>query len=147
MPTQTAISPETLIATAKSSLQAYNDKDWERLKAVSTPDVVYDEVATGRRTEGIEQCLELFKGWAKAFPDSTATFGDAFAAGDHVVIEVTWRGTHKGLLQTSKGMIPPSGKRIEVRACNVFEVSGDKVSSQRHYFDMMTLLHQLTGGA
>jgi hypothetical protein len=65
------------------------------------------------------------------------------AAGDTVVLEVTWRGTHKGPLQTPAGSIPPSENRFEVRACLVVEMEGDKVRRERHYFDMGTLLGQL----
>jgi steroid delta-isomerase-like uncharacterized protein len=143
MPAHTAVSPETSIAAAKAAIQAYNDKNWQQLKAITTPNFVYDEVATGRRVQGVDQYIELCKGWAQAFPDSKATFGDAFASGDTVVLELTWKGTHKGELQSPKGSIPPTGKQIEIRACTLFELSGEKAAKQRHYFDMMTLMEQL----
>jgi predicted ester cyclase len=60
-----------------------------------------------------------------------------------VVFEVTWTGTHKGPLQTPKGAIPATGKKIDVRACIVHEIAGDKVKEERHYFDLMTLLQQI----
>lgn len=54
----------------------------------------YDEVATHRAVDGIDKVLDVWKGWAKAFPDSKATFHDAFASGDTVVVELTRKGTH-----------------------------------------------------
>jgi limonene-1,2-epoxide hydrolase len=39
--------------------------------------------------------------------------------------------------------IPPTGKSIEVRACQVVKVAGDKIKSVRHYFDIGTLLKQI----
>ena len=63
------------------------------------------------------------------------------------MLELTWKGTHKGPLQTPKGPIAPTGKSIEVRAANVFEIAGDKASLQRQYFDMATLLQQIGVGA
>jgi predicted ester cyclase len=39
--------------------------------------------------------------------------------------------------------VPGTGKPIEIRACIISEISGDKARSQRHYFDMLTLLEQL----
>ena len=144
MPAQaTALSPQALIDAAKAPLLAYNDKDWARAKASITPDFVYDEVATGRKQQGADLVIPLWQGWAQAFPDSKATFHSALLSGDSVVLEVTWKGTHKGPLQTPGGSIAPTGKAIEIRACNILEIAGDKARSQRHYFDMATLFQQL----
>ena len=140
----TAASPQTLITAAKGLIVAYNEKDWAKAKASITPDFVYDEVASGRKTSGADAAIEAWKGWAQAFPDSKGTFQGARAANDGtVVLELTWTGTHKGPLQTPMGPIPPTGKTIEVRACAIVEVAGDKARAQRHYFDMATLLRQL----
>ena len=140
----TAASPQTLINAAKGLIMAYNEKDWAKAKASITSDFAYDEVATGRKTSGADATLEAWKGWAQAFPDSKGTFQGARATDDGtVVLELTWKGTHKGSLQTPTGPIAPTGKAIEVRACAIVEVAGDKARAQRHYFDMATLLRQL----
>ena len=139
----TALSPQTLIEAAKASVLAYNDKDWDRVRTVATPDVVYDEVATGRKAEGIDQVLPLWQGWARAFPDSKAAFHNAIASGSSVMLEITWNGTHKGPLETPNGPVPPTGKTIAIRACMVVELEGERVKRERHYFDMATLSQQL----
>ena len=139
----TALSPQTLIEAAKASVLAYNDKDWDRVRAVAAPDVVYDEVATGRKAEGIDQVLPLWQGWARAFPDSKAAFHNAIASGSTVMLEITWNGTHKGLLETPGGPVQPTGKTIAIRACMVVELEGERVKRERHYFDMATLSQQL----
>ncbi|HET8623855.1 MAG TPA: ester cyclase [Gemmatimonadales bacterium] len=144
MPAQsTMTSPQQLIEIAKAPLIAYNDKKWDAAKNAITTDFVYDEIATRRKVQGADQTLEIWRGWATAFPDSRATFHGAFASGNTVVFEVTWNGTHQGALQTPTGSIAPSGRRIEIRACCVVEVAGEKAKLQRHYFDMLTLLEQL----
>jgi predicted ester cyclase len=61
-----------------------------------TPDMVYDEVSTNRKVEGLDAVLSLRQGWAQAFPDSRATFHNALASGTTVVLEMTWKGTHQG---------------------------------------------------
>ena len=142
----TKLSPSQLIAAAKAPILAYNEKNWGAVAASVTADFVYDEVATQRRVQGAEQVIAAWQGWATALPDSKATFNSAQASGDVVVLEVTWRGTHEGPLQTPKGAIPATGKRIEVRACFVCETAGEKVKVQRHYFDMGTMLQQLGVG-
>lgn len=139
----TIVSPAQLIESAKASLLAYNEKNWDKVKASITPDVVYDEVASGRKVQGADQAIVIWQGWAAAFPDSKATFNNAVASGNTVLLEVMWQGTHKGPLQTPKGSIPATGKRIEIRACNVMEMAGEKVKLQRQYFDLATMMQQL----
>lgn len=139
----TKLSPPQMIAAAKAPILAYNEKNWAAVKASITPDFVYDEVGTHRRVQGLDQVLALWHGWAAALPDSKATFHSAHASADTVVLEVTWHGTHQGAMQTPKGAIPATGKRIELRSCIVCELAGDKVKLQRQYFDMGTMLQQL----
>lgn len=144
MPAQsTMLSPQQLIDAAKAATIAYNEKDWKAVRAAVTPDVTYDEVATGRKVTGVDQCITLWQGWAKALPDSKATFDKAVASGTTVVLEVTWRGTHSGPLESPTGPIAATGKRIEIRSCIVAELAGDKVKVERQYFDMATMLKQL----
>ncbi len=51
--------------------------------------------------------------------------------------------THTGPLQTPTGQMAATGKPIEMRACQVFEIAGGKAQSMRQYFDMATLMQQL----
>jgi steroid delta-isomerase-like uncharacterized protein len=140
----TAVSPQAQTDIAKALIEAYNDRNWDRARASITPDFVYDEVPTARKLTGADATLEAWKGWAQAFPDSKGTVqGSHVTDGGVVVLEVTWAGTHEGALQTPKGPIPPTGRRIEVRGCAIVEITGDKARTQRHYFDMATLLQQI----
>jgi len=140
----TTLSPQALVTAAKSLIEAYNDKNWERAKAGMTTDFVYDEVATGRKMSGSDAAIDTWKGWAEAFPDSKGTFHAAHAT-EHgtVVLELSWKGTHRGPLQTPKGPIAPTGKSIDIRACAIFEMANEKARVQRHYFDMATMFQQL----
>jgi len=146
MPAQaTKLSSQQLIDAAKAPFLNYARKDWDALKASVSPDFVYDEVATHRKVQGYDQLLPVWQGWATAFPDSAPTFHGAWVTGNTVVLELTWTGTHTGPLQTPKGPIAPTGKRIELRACNVVEIAKDteKAKLQRQYFDMATMLQQI----
>jgi steroid delta-isomerase-like uncharacterized protein len=139
----TALSPQALIDAAKGPLLAYNEKKWDRVRDLVTPDFIYDEVSTDRKAEGLDAVLSLWQGWAQAFPDSHAVFHNALASGTTVVLEMTWKGTHKGPMQTPNGAIAPTGKTISVRACMVVEMAGERVKQERHYFDMTTIFQQL----
>jgi predicted ester cyclase len=139
----TLLSEQQLITAAKAPTVAYNEKNWDAVKASITTGFEYDEVATQRKAQGADAVLTLWKGWATAFPDSKASFDHVYAIGDQVVLELTWRGTHQGPLTTPKGTIAPTGKRIEFRSCVICELAGDKAKLQRQYFDMGTMLQQI----
>ena len=139
----TILSPQQLIDAAKAPILAFNDKDWDAVRASVARDLVYDEVATGRKAEGVDQVVPLWQGWAAAFPDAKATIHNAVAGDKTVVIELNWKGTHKGPLQLPEGPLAPTANRIDVRACFVVEMAGDKPQRERHYFDMATMLQQL----
>jgi steroid delta-isomerase-like uncharacterized protein len=137
------MAQKSLIDAAKSPVIAYGEKNWKAVRDSVKPDIRYEEPATHRETHGIDQLLSVWQGWGTAFPDSKATFKSAFGSGDTVALEVTWRGTHKGPLQTPGGRVEPTGKAIEVPACLVVTIADGKAKSMHHYFDMATLMQQL----
>jgi steroid delta-isomerase-like uncharacterized protein len=132
-----------VIETAKAATIAYNDKNWDKVKGLFAENGLYDEKGTGRRIQGVGQILEAWQGWAKAIPDSKATFVAEHASGDTAILEVVWKGTHTGPLHTASDTIPPSNKRIELPACQVIKIEGGRVKTYTHYFDMVTLLTQI----
>lgn len=134
------------IKVAREEVDAFSAKDWNRYRAVMTPDTVYDEKGTQRRVQGVEQVIAVSQGWTQAFPDAKGTVGTAVASGDTVVLEITWEGTQTGPLQGPGGTIPPSGKRAIVPAVQVLQLEGGKIKEMRHYFDLMGMLQQLGAG-
>jgi len=140
------MSPQSPADAAKASVIAYNEKNWDKVKETVTPTVVYDEVGTHRRIAGSTEVIDAWKAWAAALPDSKATFDREVASGNTVTLELTWRGTHTGPLQTPNGTIAATGRTIEVQAVQVIDLADGKAESIRHYFDMGTILEQLGGG-
>jgi steroid delta-isomerase-like uncharacterized protein len=108
-----------------------------------TADASYDEKGTHRCIQGSDKIIEAWQGWAKAFPDSKATFVREFASDDTAILEVVWKGIHGGPLQMPTGEIPASNKALELPACHVNHVEGGKIKSIAHYFDMLTMLAQI----
>ena len=85
--------------------------------------------------------------WAGGFPDGVITVDSTIASGDKVVVEFTGQGTHTGTLVTSMGSIPPTGRPVTLKLCDVIEFSDGKVKSQRSYFDSGSMMAQLGLGA
>jgi steroid delta-isomerase-like uncharacterized protein len=140
------MSDRSTIDAAKAQIIAYNEKNWGRVKETVAPTLVYDEVGTHRKITGVNEVIDAWKGWAKAIPDSKATFEREVASGNTVTLEVTWRGTHTGPLTTPDREIPASGRKVELRAVQVVDVVDGKAQSIRQYFDMGTLLKQIGVG-
>ena len=132
-----------VIEIAKAAVTAYNEKDWSKGKDILAADAVYDEKGTHRRIQGAGEIIEAWQGWARAFPDSKASFVRAFVSGDTAILELVWKGVHTGPLQTPTGTVPPSNMPIELPACQIVQVEGGKIKSATHYFDMLTMLTQI----
>ena len=132
-----------VIEIAKAAVIAYNEKNWDKARGALVEKGVYDEKATGRRLQGINQIIEAWQGWAEAFPDSKATFVGEYSSGDTAVLELIWKGVQSGPLHMPTGTIPPSHKSIDMPACQVVKIESGKVQSITHYFDIATMLRQI----
>ena len=141
--TTEALTTEQMVMIAREQLAAFNSGDWEKLREGLAADARYDELGTQRTVEGPEKIVELFKGWKTAFPDAAATVTSAVASGNKAGLEVTWKGTHTGPLETAEGTIPASGKSQETPGAIFFTFEDGKVKESRQYFDSMTLLKQI----
>jgi len=132
-----------LTQAAADLIDAFNEADWERLRAVLSPDVVYAETGTGRRVESADAYVELCQGWKEALPDVRGTIRGAVAGEDTVAQELLWEGTHSGPLQTPGGILEASGARISVQASLWVRFEGGNAREVHHYLDVMTLLQQI----
>jgi steroid delta-isomerase-like uncharacterized protein len=59
----------------------------------------------------------------EGFPDLTIAVEDVVAEGDKVTARVTMRGTHQGEFQG----VAATGKRVEVRALDMFRIEDGKI--------------------
>lgn len=130
------------VELSKRHLEAYNSDDWDGYKADLADDVKYEEMATRTTATGKEQYVETVRRWKKGFPDTKAKILSQFSAGDTVISEVEWTGTHSGPLDSPFGTIQPSNNRGSVRAVLVTKFANGKIADVRHYFDIMTILAQ-----
>ena len=131
------------ISIAKEGIDAFNKGDWDHMRRLSAPNAVYVEVASGRRTDNVDDFIELGKGWRAGFPDVKGTVTSAVESGGTAVLEITWAGTHTGTLATPMGDIPATGKKTVTAAVEIVQTSGGKITEMKHYFDLMTLMTQL----
>ncbi len=131
---------ETLVRLA---YDLYNRRDFARSAELTQPDAVTVMVPTGQEFRGPEGTVAYLTGWATAFPDSTVEVLNVVAGEDGGAVEFIGQGTHTGPLVTPAGIIPPTGRRVEFRLCDVWTVRDGKFAGNRNYFDLVTLLGQL----
>jgi steroid delta-isomerase-like uncharacterized protein len=74
-----------------------------------------------------------------AFPDHKLTIEDMIAEGDKVVLRMTGRGTHTGDL----GMLPATGKRVEVPLISILRFSSGRTIERWNVSDKVSILQRL----
>lgn len=86
------MAEKDLIKLASENVEAYSTGNWQRLKEVLAPDVVYDEVGSQRRMQGADQLVQAYQGWKKAAPNGKGKIKNTFVSGRSVALEVIWTG-------------------------------------------------------
>ena len=86
-----------------------------------------------------EACSQVIAMLYRAFPDFTHTYEDMIAKGDKVASRCIIRGTHEGELQG----IPPTGKKIEYGALQLWKIKEGKVAEVWVQADMLMMMQQL----
>lgn len=135
---------QSALDVARESIDCFNAGDFDRLRSLMADDSYEEELSTQRRLEGADAQVDAARGWKDAFPDGRGTIEGAYVDRNTVTIELTWEGTQSGPMQTPDGQeLPPTNRRVQVKACQVIEIEDGRITATRHYFDLMTLLQQL----
>ncbi|HEX2037138.1 MAG TPA: nuclear transport factor 2 family protein [Chloroflexota bacterium] len=101
---------------ALAFVDAVARRDPDAVTALMAPDGTFIDHAMGQIFKGREQIKVLASSWFRAFPDQQPADLRTTDAGETVVVQLTWLGTHAGPL----GELPATGGRMALPACNVF---------------------------
>lgn len=123
----------------RAAYEAWNAKDLARVLSYAQPDARMTNVAFG----SVHDFRSYDQNWMTAFPDGRVEIVNIIAHGDYVIGEFIGRGTHTGPLDSPMGKIGPTGRKVEIRMCEVWECRNGKLANGRAYFDSRTLLSQL----
>jgi ketosteroid isomerase-like protein len=119
------------------------DRDIPGFVNAFTPDGTFtdESIEVVYRGPNIGKTVENY---AKAFPDMHREIYQMYAGGDNiVVVQLALQGTHLGPLSLPRGVIQPTGKRMNAPCCDVFELAGDKVKRFDCYPSGSVVLTQL----
>jgi len=123
-------------------IDAFNAHDEERIRSLNAENAVF-EAPGDIHLEGREATTQYAMEWIHAFPDARITVHNEVAAGDWVVQEFSFEGTHTAPMQTPMGEIPATNRSLNGRGVQIFKVEGDVVVDTRLYFDQVQVMTQL----
>ncbi|MEX2551376.1 MAG: nuclear transport factor 2 family protein [Actinomycetota bacterium] len=118
-------------------------KDLETLSTLYAPQAVAVDPNVGE-IQGPENIVEYFKGFHEAFPDLKWEPSREFESGNTAIDEGYVVGTNTGPIPLPSGeTIPPTGKSLRLRECDILTVENGVATSHRFYYDQMEFLDQL----
>jgi predicted ester cyclase len=123
-------------------VEAFNAHDELRMRELSAENEVF-EAPGDIRLEGRDATVAYAMSWVNAFEDARIDVHDEHVAGDWVVQEFVFSGTHTGPLLSPAGEIPPTNRQLRGRGVQIFRVEDGVVVDTRLYFDQVQVLTQL----
>lgn len=121
-----------------------NDPDWlDKILLQVDPSCEVVNIPTGEVRHGKEGYKEFLQNWSTALPDSRVEVFNVISTSDQAVVEFTGRGTHTGILRSPKGEIQPTGRKVDLRFCDVYRVRNGQIISMHTYYDSLSLVQQL----
>ena len=125
--------------------ESWDMRDPERGAEVIADDCQFEDVARGERQPGKDAYKADYHRWREAFPDGLCKVENVIVSqcGEWATVEFRNTGTHTGILRSSLGDFPPTGKKAEVRYCSVMRVKDGMVIEGRDYYDSATIVRQL----
>ena len=129
-------------AVAARFLEAFNAHDEDAIRSLNAENTVF-EAPGDVHLEGREAATQYALAWLGAFPDARLVVHNELAAGDWVVQECTFKGTHEAMLSGPGGDIPATQREVTGRGVQMLKIEGDEVVDTRLYFDQVQLLTQL----
>jgi len=119
----------------REALAAWTAHDAEKVVNCYTEDVVYEDVAYGAINRGRAELRKFAEGFIEAVPDLKLEATSIYVHNGRGHVEWVLSGTDKGLYKT--------GKKFSVRGASVFEMRGNRFSSNKDFYDLATIMRQV----
>jgi steroid delta-isomerase-like uncharacterized protein len=126
-------------ALARSYFEAIAKRDTEAMAAHWAEDAVNDLVPL-RPLRGTGEITAFFKELFAAVPDLETTVSRVVAGETQAVVE--WRMTGHFTGAPFQG-VDPTGRRIDIRGLDLFEIADGKFSGNTAYYDGMSFARQI----
>ena len=124
-------------------LDAYIAGDRDALVRLYATDAVA-ETPDAPRIEGGTAIADYLMSIRRALPDARRESTTRYESGDTAIDEGFFVGTHTEALIADEGLkVPPTGRSVRLRECNIVTVRNGMAVSHRQYFDQLDLMSQL----
>jgi predicted ester cyclase len=123
-------------------VEAFNAHDEERIRELNADSGVF-EGPGDVKLDGREATTAYAMSWLNAFGDARISVHNEIVAGDWVVQEFVFEGTHTAPLATPAGEFPATNRQLRGRGVQVLRIEGEAVADTRLYFDQVDVLTQL----
>lgn len=116
--------------------EIYNSKDYEAMYRYFVPNYFDHGISTVR---SIEAAIAIIKSVHQSFPDIQVTIEDLIEENNHVAFRGRFTATHLGEFQG----LPPTDKRIEFEALEIFKLENQKITESWGYWPLPDILAQI----
>ena len=124
--------------------QAVDSQDIDKALTFLAPDAVFKVMSMPDQPfKGTQAIRENLQTWSSAFPNMSCAISNILSSGDQVVVEYLGKATHEGPLPGPTGTLQATHRRIEVPACDVFNISNGKIMIWNCYWQSELMLNQL----
>ena len=120
---------------AERWIAAWNSHDPDKLTAIFTADVTYEDVPFSAVNHGSAELRKFAASEFEGVPDLRVELANSSIQGEHGSIEWTFSGTDAGIFKT--------GKQFSVRGVSIVTVKNGKISRNLDYYDVATLMKQV----
>ncbi|SDG50045.1 conserved hypothetical protein, steroid delta-isomerase-related [Lentzea fradiae] len=122
----------------------FTENDVEGVVGLLDVDYELHDMATGESIRGHDGFRDWMRRSRAGLPDAVAEVLALHQDGDVVVAEVRNHGTHTGVLTMPDGTTyPATGRRLDVRGCEVLRFRSGRIASCTVYYDALSMAHQL----
>ena len=101
------------------------------------------EAPEAGRLDGGDAIVEYMMSFRQAFPDLSWEAKATFENADDALDEGWLVGTHTETLSSPEGELPPTGRNLRLRECDVITVRDGRAVSHRFYYDRLDFASQL----
>jgi steroid delta-isomerase-like uncharacterized protein len=128
------------IQLVEEHVQAENAHDLDRIMTTFGEQARYDDQPWNEHHQAPGQVREYYTQLLAALPDLHIAVECRYVTHDHVILEVTITGTHRG---TWRGL-PATGRPVRIPLCAVYTFDdAGKLAGERIYYDRAAILAQI----
>ena len=129
----------TAVDVHRAAHDAFNRRDWEAVRALAAPDIVYDDHPRGLTIQGVDEFLGWLQGWVTGMSDARPDEPRYLDAGTHSIAMFRGRGVNDGPM----GPANATGRPLDLAFCEILRVEGGRAKGGEVYYDALSMLTQL----